>query len=111
MRKNSERILCWRDSNILPQTGENVTSLTRLLSGTLFTVCAKRNEEVMNPNIRTKQWNFVKYMFTGDDIVSKKKKTLRTTHQRSRETLDAIAFPLGIIWSINKITKRLDFLG
>ena len=98
MRKNSERILCWRDSNILPQTGENVTSLTRLLSGTLFTVCAKRNEEVtVNPNIRTKQWNFVKYMFTGDDIVSQKKKTLRTTHQRSRETLDAIAFPLGII--------------
>ena len=81
----------------MPQTGENVTSLTRLLSGTLFTVCAKRNEEVMNPNIRTKQWNFVKYMFTGDDIVSQKKKTLRTTHQRSRETLDAIAFPLGII--------------
>ena len=51
-----------------------MTSLTRLLSGTLFTVCAKRNEEVMNPNIRTKQWNFVKYMFTGNDIVSQKKK-------------------------------------
>lgn len=86
MRKNSERILCWRDSNILSQTGENVTSLTRLLSGTLFTaVCAKRNEEVMNPNIRTKQWNFVKYMFTGDDIVSQKKKKLYELHIRGHE--------------------------
>lgn len=85
MRKNSERILCWRDSNILPQTGENVTSLTRLLSGTPFTVCAKRNEEVMNPNIRTKQWNFVKYMFTGDDIVSQKKKKLYELHIRGHE--------------------------
>lgn len=86
MRKNSERILCWRDSNILPQTGENVTSLTRLLSGTLFTVCAKRNEEVMNPNIRTKQWNFVKYMFTGDDIVSQRKKNF--TNYTSEVTRD-----------------------
>ena len=55
---------------MLPQTADNVTSLTGPLSGTLFTICAKRNERVMTPNIRTKQWNFFKYMFTSDNSVS-----------------------------------------
>ena len=39
----------------------------------------------MNPNIRTKQWNFVKYMFTGDDIVSQKKKKLYELHISGHE--------------------------